>query len=991
VGMRGLACAVSGLAICAALPAHAQQAATGQSAPSPQAQSQPQDESESPDSDIVVTGEQRGQVPGDIKPEIQLSPADVRAYGVSSISELLNELSPQTRSDRGSGGAPVVLLNGRRISNFSEIRDIPTEAIERVDILPEEVALKYGYRADQRVVNFVLRQRFRSLTGEFSGKVPTEGGNSAFNGKTGLLKLSRQSRLNLDVEVQGQSNILESERDIIPTSSSGFFDRVGNVTAVPVRDPVTNRLTYPEIDPALSALVGSPVTVAGVPASAASGAPSLTSFVPGANNQNVTDVTPYRTLVPSSNELTINSVYSRNLSQAISATINGRIDQTHSESLLGLPGVTMVLPAGNPWSPFANDTQVYRYSPDFGPLKRSVEGQDAHLGFTVNGDQKTWRWAVTGNYDRSSSTTITGTGVDPTGANAALAANDPTFNPFGTIPLSLLGVNPANRAHSVSNTAALDGYINGPVFKLPAGDVSATLRVTGGTSSFDSDSFRFDSDTRLGLAQSGHLNRDRGDGQLNVDLPLTSKRRDFLSAIGDLSLNGNVELEHLSDFGTLTTTGYGANWSPIGALRFLVSVTDEENAPSMQQLGAPVVTTPNVRVYDYVQGVTANVTSVTGGNPLLDSSSRHVMKIGVTAHPLNNTDLTLSANYVESTIRDAIASFPSPSAEIEAAFPDRFFRDADGDLTRVDMRPVNFAREHSSELRWGFNLSLPLKATLQKRIEAYRAAREKAAAEGQPPPPLPAEFQRGNFKMPTSIFGSNQQQGQGGAGGPGGQGGQGRPAGEGGQTAQGGQQGGAPGGPGAGPGGPGGPGGGGGGGRGFGGGRGGFGGRNGPLGGRVQIAFYHTWQFADEILIRPGVPELDLLNGSATGSNGGTPRHELELQAGVTKDGIGLRFNGDWKSATHVDGGTSANPQALDFSSIGTLNMRLFVDLSQQLKLIRKHPWLIGSRVTFSVNNLFDTRQTVTDENGTTPLSYQPGLIDKTGRTVMLSFRKLFF
>ena len=82
-------------------------------------------------------------MPGDIPPEIQLNQADIRAYAVSSVADLLTELAPQTGSGRGSG-MPVVLLNGRRISSFAEIRDLPTEAIERVDILPEEVALKYG-------------------------------------------------------------------------------------------------------------------------------------------------------------------------------------------------------------------------------------------------------------------------------------------------------------------------------------------------------------------------------------------------------------------------------------------------------------------------------------------------------------------------------------------------------------------------------------------------------------------------------------------------------------------------------------------------------------------------------------------------------------------------------------------------------------------------------------------------------------------------------
>ncbi len=118
------------------------------------------------DEEIVVTGQRaRGSVVGDIPPENTLDARDVRATGATSINDLLDALAPQIGSVRGRGsGAPVLLLNGQRISGFRELRDIPTEAISRVEILPEEVALKYGYSADQKVVNIVLRQRFRSTT-----------------------------------------------------------------------------------------------------------------------------------------------------------------------------------------------------------------------------------------------------------------------------------------------------------------------------------------------------------------------------------------------------------------------------------------------------------------------------------------------------------------------------------------------------------------------------------------------------------------------------------------------------------------------------------------------------------------------------------------------------------------------------------------------------------------------------------------------------------
>lgn len=89
--------------------------------------------------------------------------------------------------------------------------------------------------------------------------------------------------------------------------------------------------------------------------------------------------------------------------------------------------------------------------------------------------------------------------------------------------------------------------------------------------------------------------------------------------------------------------------------------------------------------------------------------------------------------------------------------------------------------------------------------------------------------------------------------------------------------------------------------------------------------------------------------------------------------------------------GTAAAPQTLHFGDIGTVNFRLFADLSQRLDLIKKHPWMRGMRVVLDVQNLFNERQRVTDDTGATPISYQPGYLDPTGRTIRFTIRKLFF
>ncbi|MEO7177696.1 MAG: TonB-dependent receptor, partial [Allosphingosinicella sp.] len=150
--------------------------------------------------DIVVTGQRpRGSVIGDIPPERTFNPLDIRAYGANDIGELIQNLGPQVSSNRGRGdGDPVVLLNGRRVSSFAEIAKFPTEAIERMEIFPEELSLKYGYRADQKVVNVVTVERFSSRVGQLTYAVPTEGGRDTARIDANYLVIRGDTRFNFD-------------------------------------------------------------------------------------------------------------------------------------------------------------------------------------------------------------------------------------------------------------------------------------------------------------------------------------------------------------------------------------------------------------------------------------------------------------------------------------------------------------------------------------------------------------------------------------------------------------------------------------------------------------------------------------------------------------------------------------------------------------------------------------------------------------------------
>ena len=115
---------------------------------------------------------------------------------------------------------PVLLLDGQRISGFRELRDIPTEAIQRVEILPEEVALKYGYRADQKVVNIILRQRFRSTNAQAGAGLATDGGYATGNADITRFLVQKTGRTTLNLHAFGQQHADRSRTRDPPRSDA---------------------------------------------------------------------------------------------------------------------------------------------------------------------------------------------------------------------------------------------------------------------------------------------------------------------------------------------------------------------------------------------------------------------------------------------------------------------------------------------------------------------------------------------------------------------------------------------------------------------------------------------------------------------------------------------------------------------------------------------------------------------------------------------------
>ena len=745
--------------------------------------------------EVVVTGQRpRGSVVGNIPPQRTLTPLDLRAYGTNDIGELLQAIAPQVSSIQGrDANGPVVLLNGKRVSSFAEIEKIPTEAIERMEVFPEELALKYGYRADQKVVNVVAYERFSSRLARVSYLVPTEGGRDTPGINANFLRIWGDTRVNVDADYARSGYLLESERDVVQLAGSADAGRS-------------------------------------------------------------------RSLLPASQRLVLNGTVSGTVIDGVSSTLNGRLEATDLRSLLG-PGSD-------------------------GPLRRDLDTRTAHLGTTSNGAIGSWLWTFTGNYDRIA----TDTDTDRPG-DAAIGRD---------------------AARAVNALANADLLISGSPLQLPAGPLSTSLRVGGETRDFTGRSRRDAAELRTDLA------RDRASVQANLDLPIASRRKPGLDWLGDLSVNANGAIQRLSDAGTLRTLGYGVNWSPIATVNVIASLTDEEGAPTVEQLGAPIVVTPNARVFDFTRGEVVDVTRVFGGNPTLRADDRRVIKLGANVRPWASTDLNVSVDFIDTRIDDPIAPFPIATAAIEAAFPERFTRDAGGRLIRIDGSPLNFERADQQQLRWGINFTRPLGPVPRTMQNAnVRFVSSEADLQRSLPPgarvimPPPGSAAAKNFENLSS---------------------------------------------------------------------------------RLTLSLYHTWRLEDEIVVRRGVPVLDLLDGSAIDGRGGRARHGLELQAGAFKRGLGARLTVNWQSGTGIDGVAdgSGDPDRLRFADYTVVNIDVFANLAERFGGASAHGWAKGTRVSLSVVNAFNKRLRVTDDTGATPISFQPAYLDPLGRLVNLTIRKVF-
>lgn len=624
--------------------------------------------------DIIVTAI-RGSAKTDVAPIAELGPDALAAIGAQSVADLNRAIQGQTRS--ADGADPITLLNGQRVSGDQEIQSLPPEAIERIEILPEPAALRYGFPPTRRVVNYITKRRFAQaeIHAALTSTLPT--GRATENARVGMTRLKGDARLTANLDVTHSDPLFWSERDIVPDPAIPF-DAIGNVTGA----------GGGQIDPRLSTLVGSPVTIAPVPADPAARG-SLAAYAAAANRPRPFALGRTATLLPGTDTVRAETVFGAPVGATMSGSVNLSVEHTLDRALAGPVSATLAVPASNPFSPFGTTVLLNRYLTEAAPLASRNARTTVAAGATLRGAVAGWRWDATLSLNQVNQKGTIDQAIDFTAANAAITAG---ANPFVPLDAALLSDRLIDRTQQRTRTLDAKAVTTNDPIALPAGRVTVTVTL---------EAARISAVSSLRGAEPSdyHLGRTQTEAGVAVNLPLTSRAQGVLPMLGDVSVNASGNIRHVETFGTLADTTLGFAWTPLPGLQLLYNMRRSETAPDPIQLSTPPQAVPNVPVFDYGSGSTRIVTLLLGGNPALQPEHRLVRSLSLTWKPFDKSQLRISPSYDVTEVRNQTGVLAYLNARGQAVVPDLYVHGADGSLLSVSYRPINFDFQRQRNLQ----------------------------------------------------------------------------------------------------------------------------------------------------------------------------------------------------------------------------------------------------------------------------------------------------
>ena len=706
--------------------------------------------------DVVVTGSRIRRSPLDQpSPVVTLDDTSIARTGLASVADVLQRLpassgglnskfnnsgnfgNPPDGGGVGAGSAvlelrylqpkrTLVLVDGLRWVNGAsasgipasvDLNSIPTNMIERIEVLQSGASPQYGTDAIAGVVNIITKQNQDGLKasaqyGQYLGKgdgetqdyqlsygVRGEGVRMVAGAYYTKQQAVRAANRSISQFVNpGQTSCAQPIGGCSSFTPFGRFDVLGR--SLTLKGAVPGRPTY---DPTLVGGNFKPFTAA-----------DRFNFAPF--NYFLTPVERYGGFINSRAEfsdainLSVKAVYNRRNSQNQAAFLPlGVGPDVGNGNLLDFISID----ATNPYNPFGvtlsrengNLSGIYRRLVEAGQRTYSQSVDTMSLTATLDGKfqmfGRNWYWdasAVVGYNDAKQ--VFTGNvnssrlqqALGPVGQCTGPCVPFNIFGGLGSITpemLAFVGFDERNRSRQKLNDYTAN--LSGELFDLPGGPVGIAI---GYEHRYQFGSFNPDPITEAGF--SSDIPAQAARGRFNVDEVYGELRLPLLRdipAIYSLELNGAARHSNYSTFGGNTTFSGGALWKPVRDLLLRGQSAESLRAPSVGELfgarsrfvasiddpctsaaGGLFQGNATVRTNCIANGVPGNGSYVepqggqlpvfTGGNTQLQPETARTLLFGGAYSPRwaqggTFSALSLEVNYYDVKVTDAINSIPA--------------------------------------------------------------------------------------------------------------------------------------------------------------------------------------------------------------------------------------------------------------------------------------------------------------------------------------------
>ena len=888
-----------------------------------------------PDNVIVVTGTRlRGQLDVDQPPIAEFSAEDIAAFGSGSIADVLEAIAPATQSGaRGGrgGGRPVFLVNGIRVSSPREFSNYPPEAIEKIEVFPEETAQRFGYSADQRVVNIILKRNFQAVTAEVEYAQPDRGGFSRNEQEATYLRIGEKGRLNFNVEFEDTSLLTEGERSLTieGREDEAFF-----------RSLIADSMSAEATANYVRAFMDSGASLSLNGAYNHSESLSLSGLVPGTidpiERRSNTDTGSFGTTLSG----VLGDWRSTFTADAVVADTQTEIDRrdgtgfdvansrtwsfvnkaTFIGNPLELPAgeVTTTLDLGFDWKRIeSSDT---RADSDLGLTRRRLNGG---LNLSVPIAERGGFLGAIGGL----SANLTA-GIEDLSDFGALTnwSAGLTWAPFDNLTLSATRINREVAPTLTELGSPRIDEFNVPVFDYARGNTEFVTLITGGNPNLRAETqadWKFSANYELPFWENTRVSVDYGINRSDDVTATPGFGAAFEQAFADRVQRDAAGTLLAIDRRPLTLFETRSR-----VLSFGINTRGEiGKAPEpREERGGPPAAAGAAA--GQARGQNGGQNGVQGGAMIMMDPSRM------------------------EAIRAAFCNAPEGEMPDLSQIPEQFrarLMGADGnpDPEKIAQVRARFCGEQASQdserfaaMRTAICADPP---NLENLPEAMQARLKNEAGEIDP---------ERLAALRARMCSADGAQGAGQGAGQNADRASGQPAG-----------------------------------RGGGGRRGMFGGNPEDTRARYFLSLNHNITLENEVLLSQNGPLFDQLDGDVL-SGGAIPQHTARLEGGFFKQGYGMRLSGNYIGEARLNGSGLPGSSDLFYGDLATFDIRLFADLGQVLK--KDDGWLDGLRVSFRVDNVFDSRRRVEDEDGVVPDAFQPFRIDPTGRYIGVDLRKAF-